>query len=95
MAPFRIRKNVPYPPRVPIATAEKVLKRENSSPRVPAVTKNIDGYIKREESQKAITGAKGTPMLKSAAINGITPQEQNGESPPISEAKRIITDSLP
>ena len=80
---------------MPTATAEKVLNRANFIPSVPAVRKNIEGSINGEESQKAITGAKGTPMLKRAAINGITPQEQNGESPPINAAKKIISVSFP
>ena len=43
-----------------------------------------------EASQKAITADKGTPMDKSAAISGITPQEQKGDSAPKAAATAII-----
>jgi hypothetical protein len=46
------------------------------------VSTNIDGSINGDDSQKAITAATGTPIDSNAAINGITPQEQNGENAP-------------
>ncbi len=43
-----------------------------------------------EASQKAMTAESGTPMASSAAMSGMTPQEQNGESPPASAASTIM-----
>ena len=43
-----------------------------------------------EASQKAMTGASGTPMVKSAAMIGITPHEQKGDSAPNRAAMPII-----
>jgi hypothetical protein len=43
-----------------------------------------------EASQNAITADSGTPIASSAAIKGITPHEQNGESAPTSAAGTII-----
>ena len=48
-----------------------------------------------EESQKAMTAGSGTPMASRAAIKGITPQEQKGESAPISAAAGIMKTSRP
>ncbi len=56
---------------------------------------NIAGSISGEASQKAITGASGTPIESSAAINGMTPQEQKGDSAPISAALTIIVTGCP
>ena len=61
-----------------------------SEPSTPAVSTNIDGSITGEASQKAITADSGTPMVSSAAISGMTPQEQKGESPPARAASRSI-----
>lgn len=67
----------------------------NLIPSTPAVSTNIDGSITGEASQNAITADSGTPMAKSAAMSGITPQEQKGESPPASAASPIITAGAP
>ena len=48
-----------------------------------------------EASQKAMTAGSGTPMARRAAINGMTPQEQKGESAPVRLAARIIGASRP
>jgi hypothetical protein len=48
-----------------------------------------------EASQKAITADKGTPIASSAAISGITPQEQKGEMPPASAPNPIIRSGAP
>ena len=48
-----------------------------------------------EASQKAMTADKGTPMASSAAISGITPQEQKGDTAPASAARRIISAGAP
>ena len=68
-----------------------VLATANSKPRTPVVSINIDGSITGEASQKAMTADKGTPIANKAAIKGMTPQEQKGESPPAAAAIRIIT----
>ena len=52
--------------------------------------KNCDGSINGDASQKAITGASGTPVASSAAITGMTPQEQNGDSAPVRLARMIM-----
>jgi hypothetical protein len=59
------------------------------------VSTNIDGSIRGEASQNAMTGASGTPMARSAAISGITPQEQKGESAPASAPIAIIAAGAP
>ena len=43
-----------------------------------------------DASQNAMTAESGTPIASSAAINGMTPHEQNGDSPPKIAAIRII-----
>ena len=62
---------------------------------MPAVSRNIEGSISGDASQNAITGASGTPIASSAAISGITPQEQNGDSAPIRAAATIMVGRLP
>lgn len=54
----------------------------NSTPSTLAVSTNIDGSIIGDASQKAMTADKGTPMARSAAISGATPQEQKGDTIP-------------
>ena len=56
---------------------------------------NIDGSISGEASQKAITGASGTPEARRAAMMGMTPHEQNGDSAPIRLAKTTIISARP
>ncbi len=70
--------------------AAAVLASANSAPSTPVVSTNMAGSIKGDASQNAITADSGTPMASSAAINGITPQEQNGDSAPISAAKTTM-----
>ena len=48
-----------------------------------------------EASQNAITAGSGTPIASRAAISGITPQEQNGDSAPNRAAAPIITAMWP
>ena len=50
---------------------------------------NCSGSISGEATQKASTGARGTPASNSAAIRGTTPQEQKGESAPARAAMTI------
>lgn len=59
------------------------------------VRTNIEGSMTGEASQNAITADSGTPMLSKAAINGMTPHEQNGDSPPASAASPIISKGDP
>ena len=56
---------------------------------------NISGSMIGDAIQKAITGANGTPAPSSAAISGITPQEQNGEMAPTSAASRVARNGWP
>ena len=42
-----------------------------------------------------MTGASGTPVASSAAITGMTPQEQNGDSAPMRLAKTIMHSGRP
>ena len=61
--------------------AAKLLATANSRSSTPAVSTNIDGSMIGEASQKAMTAESGTPIASSAAISGITPQEQKGDTP--------------
>ena len=79
------------PPNTPSPTAAMVLATANSTPRTPVVNTNIDGSMTGEASQKAMTADRGTPIASSAAIKGITPHEQKGDTPPASAAMAIIT----
>ncbi len=45
--------------------------------------------------QKAMTGASGTPAPSIAAINGITPQEQKGETEPTRAASKVARNGCP
>ncbi len=56
---------------------------------------NIDGSISGEDSQNAITAASGTPDASRAAITGMTPHEQNGDSAPIRLANTTIAAAFP
>ena len=80
---------------MPIPTAASVFAIAKSRLSVPAVNANIVGSIKGEASQNAITAGTGTPIARSAAIKGITPQEQNGDIPPNNAAKTIMMDIRP
>ena len=71
--------------------AATVLATANSVPTTPAVSTNMDGSMTGEARQKAITADSGTPMYSKAAISGMTPQEQNGDTPPAAAASRIMT----
>src|ERR1700756_1621388 len=88
--PTRISSIVPNPASIPIPIAEIIFATAKPVPRVPAAMKNCVGSINGDEIQKAITGANGTPALRSPATSGITPQEQNGSRAPINEATTII-----
>ena len=55
----------------------------------------MDGSITGEANQNAMTAESGTPMARSAAISGITPQEQKGDRPPKAAATRIISTGAP
>jgi hypothetical protein len=58
-------------------------------PNTDTLRKNISGSMEGEATQKANTGASGTPPIKSAVITGITPHEQNGLIAPIKVAKKM------
>ena len=72
-----------------------VLAMANSRPSTPVVSTNIEGSMTGDASQKAMTAESGTPITKSAAISGITPQEQKGDKPPAAAAIRIMTAGEP
>ena len=86
---------MPKPPVNPMLNAAMVLAMAKSIPSVPLVNINIDGSIKGEASQNAITGASGTPIESKAAISGITPQEQKGDMAPPTAARKIMVNVLP
>ncbi len=88
--PVRCSASTPKPPSIPITNAASVLAIANGVPSTAAVRTNMDGSISGEASQKAITGASGTPMASRAAISGITPHEQKGDNAPMPAAKTII-----
>ena len=94
-APPRMIRCTTAPPNIPSPMAENVLAKANLKPITPAVNKNIDGSIIGDASQKAITAESGIPIARSAAINGITPQEQNGERPPASAPRTTIKRGAP
>ena len=60
-----------------------------------AVIINISGSIIGEDMQKAMTGASGTPDANIAAISGITPHEQKGESAPARDAATMVGQDFP
>ena len=76
-------------------TAASVLASAKSKPSVPEVIRNIAGSISGEASQKAMTAPKGAPTASIAAMKGITSQEQKGESPPRTAARKIIRTCRP
>jgi hypothetical protein len=53
------------------------------------------GSLLGDVSQHAMFAGTGTPMVSSAAINGMTPHEQNGERLPNNAANSIIIDIRP
>jgi hypothetical protein len=61
---------------------------------VVTLRKNISGSIDGEAIQKDMTGAKGTPLINSAAMTGITPQEQNGLKAPTAVARMMAITGL-
>ena len=69
--------------------------KANSKSSTPAVSKNIDGSMIGEASQKAITAESVTPIIRSAVIKGITPQEQNGDTPSASALRSTTRRGAP
>ena len=63
-------------------------------PMVPTLKKKISGSIEGDAIQKDMTGAKGTPLISSAAMTGITPQEQKGLNAPTMVARRMAVIGL-
>jgi hypothetical protein len=63
----------------------------NSHPRELTVRKNISGSIEGDANQKDITGARGTPPMRRAAITGTTEHEHSGLKAPTRVAKRMAT----
>ena len=83
------------PANNPIAIVANVLATAKLKPIPAAVRINISGSIMGDAIQNAITGASGTPAPNMAAINGITPQEQKGDSAPTNAAKMVARTGLP
>ena len=67
---------------MPSAIAVSVFATAKPAPSTPVVRMNIDGSMIGEASQNAMTALNGTPMASRAAMSGITPHEQNGDSAP-------------
>ena len=66
-----------------------------SRPSAPVVMANIGGSMIGEASQNAMTALSGAPMARSAAMKGMTSQEQKGDRPPTSEARMTIRTGAP
>ena len=66
-----------------------------SRPSAPVVMANIGGSISGDASQKAMTADSGAPIARSAAMKGMTSQEQKGDSPPTSEARMTMRIGAP
>ena len=58
-------------------------------PMVPTLKKKISGSMEGDAIQNDITGANGTPLISSAAMTGMTPQEQKGLKAPTAVASRM------
>tara|TARA_B100000767_G_C19497992_1_gene423070 strand:+ start:79 stop:354 length:276 start_codon:yes stop_codon:yes gene_type:complete len=72
-----------------------VLATAKLNPMPAAVRIKILGSIMGDAIQKAITGASGKPARSIAAMSGITPQEQNGETAPTNAARIGAFTGLP
>ena len=83
------------PAEAPIKIADNSFVSVNARPKTGNIRKNICGSIKGDASQKAITGANGTPARSKPAIIGTTPQEQKGEIAPNIAAARIALIGFP
>ena len=66
-----------------------------SGPRTPAVSTNIEGSIRGDEIQNAMTADNGTPMASSATMIGMTTHEQKGYSAPKGAVTRTMRTSRP
>ena len=78
----RITVWVAKPATRPMPNAANNFVMVNGKPKIGIIRKNICGSISGDASQKAITGASGTPAPRSPAMIGTTPQEQNGDTAP-------------
>jgi hypothetical protein len=61
-----------------IANVAESRQIDNFQPIVVTLRKKISGSIEGDAIQNDITGANGTPPIRSDAITGITPHEQKG-----------------
>jgi hypothetical protein len=70
--------------------------RANASghPRIPTERAKISGSIVGEAIQKAMTGARGTPLASNPAMMGTTVQEQKGLKAPTNVAKIMARATL-
>lgn len=62
---------------------------ESFQPIVAVLNRKISGSMEGEAIQNDITGASGTPPIKSEEMTGITPQEHKGLSAPSIVAKKM------
>ena len=83
------------PPASPMPTAATVLAPAKPRPTPAAVSTNISGSMIGDASQKAMTGASGTPARSIAAMRGMTPHEQNGDRAPTTAARTTVRPGLP
>jgi hypothetical protein len=60
-------------------------------PSTELLKKKISGSIDGDAIQKDITGARGTPPIRSELMTGITPQEQKGLKAPMHVARKTET----
>jgi hypothetical protein len=71
-----------YPASRLITKVDASLHTASFHPKTELLRKKISGSIDGDAIQKDITGASGTPPIKSELITGITPHEQNGLNAP-------------
>jgi hypothetical protein len=79
------------PPKKLIKPVAMSLARARLKPKVAVENKKISGSMDGLASQKAMTGAKGTPEAIRAAITGMMEQEQNGAKAPMAVAINMAT----
>lgn len=89
--PFRTAKCVIYPASRLIRKVEASLHIARFMPSTELLKKKISGSIDGDAIQNDITGARGTPPMRSELITGITPQEQNGLKAPTQVARKTET----
>ena len=72
----------PRPRRARFRTPRRSSQRQRGIPMIPAVMSSMLGSVTGEETQKAITGASGSPRRRSTAMSGSTPRPHTGVMAP-------------